>query len=91
MYTIISHPLRKAMNLSISEYAVLDSIYHQLFYSSGNRTFSVIYISDELSLTKQGIYKIIERLFNKGFLIKIKDKTMPSVLTIKLMKGVQNG
>jgi hypothetical protein len=72
MYTTILHPLRKAMNLSMHEYAVLDCIYHL----SNNTKFggwAIITkqrIADDLDLSKQSILNIIDSLIIKGFVIK---------------------
>lgn len=70
MYTTIIHPLRKALNLSMHEYAVLDSI----MKLSNNTEFSgwcVISrekLSRSLDLSKPTIIKIYNTLDQKGLI-----------------------
>lgn len=74
MYTTIIHPLRKALNLSMNEYAVLDSIMRL----SNNTEFSgwcVISrekLAEALDLSKPTIIKIYDTLELKGLIIKNK-------------------
>ena len=56
------------MKLSMHEYAVLDCIFHQVHYLKENH--SIDYMIHQFSLTKQAIYNIINRLINKGYLIR---------------------
>jgi len=76
MYTTIIHPIRKAYNLSMNEYAVLDTIYHL----SNNVKFggwcimSKIKIGETLDLSKQTVHSIIDTLIEKG-LVEKNDST----------------
>lgn len=70
MYTTIIHPIRKAFNLSMNEYAVLDTIYH---LSKNNKyggwcIKSKQNIADDLDLSRQTIIVIIKTLEEKGLL-----------------------
>ena len=72
MYTTIIHPLRKAYNLSLNEYCVLDTIYHL----SNNEQFwwwcikSKANIADDLDLTARSVFKIINTLIDKWLIKK---------------------
>jgi predicted transcriptional regulator len=74
MYTVIIHPLRKALNLSMNEYAVLDSIMklsNNTEYS-GWCIISRDRLADALDLSKPTIIKIYDTLEIKGLIIKNK-------------------
>src|SRR3989304_6342828 len=74
MYTTIIHPIRKALMLSMNEYAVLDSIY-QL---SNNKKFkgwcikSKESLAKDLDLSERTIHYMIEGLVKKTLIIKNK-------------------
>jgi len=70
MYTAIIHPLRKALNLSMNEYAVLDSI---MKLSTNNKsggwcTKTKQYIGDTLDLSERTVRTIIKTLLAKGLI-----------------------
>lgn len=72
MYTTIIHPLRKALNLSMHEYAVLDSIMklsNNTQYS-GWCVISREKLSNALDLSKPTIIKIYDTLEQKGLILK---------------------
>lgn len=72
MYTTIIHPIRKSYNLSMNEYAVLDTIFHL----SNNIKFggwcimSKEKIGETLDLSKQTVHTIIDTLIAKGLVEK---------------------
>lgn len=71
MYNTIIHPLRKAFNLSIHEYCVLDTI----FFLSNNRRYnwcikSKQNIADSLDISRRTVNRIIPALIAKGLLEK---------------------
>ena len=72
MYTTIIHPLRKAFNLSMNEYCVLDTIYH---LSKNNKYWgwciqSQSRIWEILDLSRRTIVKIINTLIEKWLIEK---------------------
>lgn len=72
MFTNIIHPLRKAFNLSMNEYAVLDSIY---FLSHNNKyggwcIASKETIANELDLGERTVFAAIEKAVIKGLVEK---------------------
>jgi hypothetical protein len=72
MYTTIIHPLRKAYNLSITEYCVLDSIYmlsHNSKYG-GWCIASKKQIAEELDLAERTVFNAINTLITKGLIEK---------------------
>lgn len=75
MYTTIIHPLRKALNLSMNEYCVMDTIY-QLSNNTkygGWCTKSKERISKDLDLSRRTIVYIINTLINKGLIERNKE------------------
>jgi hypothetical protein len=76
METIINHPIRKALNLSVHEYCVLDEIYvlcHNKKYG-GWCVASKKYIGKILDLSDRTVHTHINTLLAKGYIIK-DDKT----------------
>lgn len=72
MYTTIVHPIRKALCLSMNEYAVLDSIYH-LSNNTKYGGWAVISrqrLADDLDLSKRHIIRMIDTLITKGYVIR---------------------
>ena len=72
MYTTIIHPLRKAYNLSITEYCILDSIYmlsHNSKYG-GWCIASKRQIAEELDLAERTVFNAIETLTAKDLIEK---------------------
>lgn len=74
MYTTIIHPLRKALNLSMNEYAVLESI---RALSNNNKyngwcVTSKQQMAEALDLSKQSVHKIVKTLHIKGLVEKGK-------------------
>ena len=72
MYTTILHPLRKAYNLSIHEYCILDSIYmlsHNKKYG-GWCVMSKRDIGKELDLSERTVFVTIDLLEAKGLIDK---------------------
>lgn len=75
MYTTIIHPLRKAYNLSLLEYCVLDSVW---FLSKNNRHNGWCVktkqgIADDLDVSKQHVIRVINALIEKGLIEKDAD------------------
>lgn len=72
MYTTILHPLRKAYNLSISEYCVLDTIY----LLSNNQKYggwcvaSKEHIADVLDISERKVFTVIKTLEAKELVEK---------------------
>ena len=74
MYTTIIHPLRKALNLSLTEYCVLESI-RELSDDKYNGwcVASKQTIAKGLDITRQYVHKTLKVLETKD-LIEISDK-----------------
>jgi len=91
MYTTIIHPLRKAYNLSLNEYCVLDTIYHL----SNNEQFwwwcikSKANIADDLDLWEATIYRIIDNLIDR-WLIKRDENTKYLRITDEWSENIAN-
>lgn len=73
-YTNIQHVFRKINGLSCNEYVLCDMIYF-LSTNPQNTAGGWCYskretLADDLGLTKQGVLKMIEKLIEKGFIIK---------------------
>lgn len=74
MYTVIIHPLRKTLKLSMNEFAVLESIRslsNNIEYS-GWCVISRENLSKALDLSKPTIVKIYDTLDKKGLIVKNK-------------------
>ena len=73
-YTNIQHQFRKANDLTCNEYVLCDMIYFLCTNeknSSGGWSYAKREtIASDLGLSKQGVLKLIERLVEKGFLVK---------------------
>lgn len=73
-YTNIQHVFRKTNGLSCNEYVLCDMIYF-LSTSPQNTAGGWCYskretLAEDLGITKQGVLKMIEKLIEKGFIIK---------------------
>lgn len=73
-YTNIQHVFRKINGLSCNEYVLCDMIYF-LSTNPQNTAGGWCYskretLADDLGLTKQGVLKMIDKLIEKGFIIK---------------------
>ena len=73
-YTNIQHVFRKINGLSCNEYVLCDMIYF-LSTNPKNTAGGWCYskretLADDLGLTKQGVLKMIDKLIEKGFIIK---------------------
>ena len=76
-FTGIHHNKRRALGVSNDEYVFLDHVYH-LQVSPKSSVKNWCYkkkdkIADELGITKQGLYKMINRLIEKNLLVKDPD------------------
>ena len=76
-FTGIHHNKRRALGVSNDEYVFLDHVYHlQVSLKSSVKNWCYKKkdkIADELGITKQGLYKMINRLIEKNLLVKDPD------------------
>lgn len=73
-FTNIQHEWRRSQGLSCTEYVLCDMIYH-LSRSESSQVPNWCYMSrnvmaEEIGITKQGLIKMLERLIEKGLIIK---------------------
>lgn len=73
-FTIIKHDFRKGKGLSCLEYVLLDMVYclmnNQRSAKPGWCYMSREVMANELGLSKQGLLNMLDRLIERGFLIK---------------------
>jgi len=78
-FSVVRYQVRKALDISISEYCLCDMVYH-LAYNAEN-TLRYCYASkstlaEELGITERGIFKMIERLEEMGLMERHEDRRM---------------
>jgi len=72
MYTTTIHPIRKSLMLSLTEYAILDSIYHLANNTKygGWAIISRQNLADQFDISKRSVIYIINSLEKKGLVIR---------------------
>lgn len=74
-YATLLYDVRKKLDISFTEYILLDMIYH-LSFRTGYCYKSPLRMGEDLGITKRGINKMMIRLIGKGLLERLTDCTV---------------
>ena len=91
-FTVVLHDIRQQYKISSNEYVIMDSVYI-LSRNTGRCEASREYLAKFLGITKVGVIKLIDRLVEKGLLIKDTDgllKVCPAWENETIFNGKQS-